>query len=153
VEIIHFATSHAFDGFVYLLLIGSLLLTAFEVFHLVKAHQISNLLTITRDHREIWSQVYFRPELARVLQRNLDLQLNPVSDAEALFVTFIILHLKASHKANIKKMLVTPEAIEKDVSWFFSLPIPLAVWQSSKEFQDEDFRRFVESALFASPEK
>jgi len=36
--------------------------------------------------------------------------------------------------------------LKKDVREFFSLPIPRAVWNEMKSYQDSDFVRFVEEA-------
>jgi hypothetical protein len=147
-EIIHLAGEHS--GIVSsIAIIASLLFTAVELRHVERAQRVTNLLTITKHHREIWSQLFVQPKLARVLEPKLDLTRKPVSNEEALFVNFLILHLKASYKANEQKMLVTAEALGKDIHWFFSLPIPKTVWERSKPMQDADFIEFVEAAIKA----
>ena len=37
--------------------------------------------------------------------------------------------------------------IHKDIERFFSLPIPRAVWEKVKDFQEEPFVRFVEKSI------
>lgn len=44
-------------------------------------------------------------------------------------------------------MFVKLEGMQKDIKAFFSLPIPKAVWEQVKPFQDEDFVEFVENSL------
>lgn len=34
--------------------------------------------------------------------------------------------------------------MRRDVAWFFSLPIPKAVWEKLKPLQDEEFVAYVE---------
>jgi hypothetical protein len=39
------------------------------------------------------------------------------------------------------------EALRKDIRWFFSLPVPKAVWEETKLRQDAGFVRFVEKIM------
>jgi hypothetical protein len=150
-EVIHIATGHAFEIIGALAIIASLLFTALELRHVQKAQAVTNLLTITKHHREIWSLVFDRPSLSRVLDPMVSVKSSPVTNDEALFVTFLILHLKSSYKAAGEGLFVTPEALTEDIRWFFSLPIPEAVWTQSKISQDDDFVSFVETALTEPP--
>jgi hypothetical protein len=148
-ELIHFAGEHS--GIISsVAIIASLLFTAVELRHLERAQRITNLLTITKHHREIWSQLFTQPNLGRVLEPNVDLTRQPVSNKEALFVKFLILHLQAIFKATKQKMLVSPEALDTDIHSFFSLPIPKTIWERSRPMQDADFVQFVESARTGS---
>ena len=45
--------------------VGGLLFAAFAVRAEARIRRIANLLTITTNHREIWVELYDRPELAR----------------------------------------------------------------------------------------
>lgn len=152
-EIIHLATGHAFDLLGSVAIIASLLFTAVELQHVGKAQRVSNLLTITRQHREIWSELFRQPTLKRVLDPQADLVTNPVTTEEELFVTFLILHLDAVFKADHAKMFEPATTLRRDIAGFFALPIPKAVWQKSRPLQDVDFVAYVESALGATEEK
>ena len=149
-ELIHLATGHAFDIFGFTAIVASLLFTAREIRQVEKSQRVTNLLNITKYHREIWSQLFEHPEFERILDPKVDLKFHPVTTRESLFVTFLILHLKASFKATQENMFVTPEALGKDILWFFSLPIPMHVWHQSRDFQDKEFVDFLESNLHAS---
>ena len=111
------------------------------------ARRTENLLSITKHHREIWSEILDRPELQRVRHPNPDLLELPILEQEALFIRFLILHLNTTFWAIRNQMLLKPEALEKDIKSFFNLPIPNAVWAEQKQFQDEQFVKFVETAL------
>jgi hypothetical protein len=108
------------------------------------SRRISNLLTIIKSHRDIWSEVYNRPELSRVLKRTADLQRHPVTDEEARFVTFLLHHLGTSYRALREGMFSTRQALDRDIRWFLNLPIPRQVWEESREFLEADFVDFVE---------
>jgi hypothetical protein len=128
-------------------IVGSLLFTAVSLRSSTKSRRISNLLTITSHHREIWSQLYHRPELARVKDATVDLTRNPITQEENLFVKFLILHLSSTYHAMKNGIFLKPSALSKDIKSFFRLPIPKGVWNNVKSFQDNDFVRFVEDCL------
>lgn len=151
-EIFHLAGGHL-DLIGSIAIAASLLFTAFELHHVKKAQRITNLLTITRHHREIWSELFKRPELERILEPRPDLKLNPIRNNESLFVTFLILHLKTTFRATKEKMFVKSDALNKDIQWFFSLPIPKEVWEKSKPTQDSDFLAFVERQIHGDADK
>ena len=61
-------------------IIGSLLFTAASLRLDAKARHVGNLMAITKNHREIWGELYQRPELARVIDAGADLEQKPMSD-------------------------------------------------------------------------
>lgn len=138
---------HGFELFQAVGIVGGLAFSGLALRGDDRSRRISNLLILTGSHREIWTQLYRRPELARVLDSRADLSRAPVSDFEAVFVTFVILHLASVRQAMREGLVWTGQAIERDVRWFFSLPIPRTVWKNSKTFQDPDLVKFVEDSL------
>jgi hypothetical protein len=108
------------------------------------SRRVANLLTLTKSHREIWSEIYQRPELTRVLSRSVNLRAFPVTDAEAIFVTFLLHHLGTAHRAMHEGMFATRQALDRDIHWFLNLPIPRQVWEASRDFLEPDFVAFVE---------
>lgn len=147
---LHWIADHGFELLQAVGIIGSLGFTAAAFRQDDRSRRISNLLTLTAEHRDIWTQVYRRPSLTRVLTPQVDLIRNPITNEEALFVTFLILHLAATYHAIREGLFETRQALDRDIQWFFSLPIPRRVWESSKGFQDEEFVRFVEQSRQAS---
>ena len=124
-----------------------LFLTAYAIFENARARRVGNLMAITAQHREIWKEPYERPQLFRVTKRDVDLDKEPISDEERLFVKLLILHLNDVHTAIRARMFVRLEGLEKDVRNFYSAPIPKAVWEELKPYQDKKFIRFVERIL------
>lgn len=127
-------------------IIGSLLFTAASLRADTKAQQISNLLTVADHHRDIWGQLYSRPELSRVLDPHADLEGRSVGEHEELFINLLILHLSSAYQAMSEGLFLKPEGLRRDIDWFFALPIPDMVWRKSKAFQDEGFVAFVENS-------
>src|ERR1043166_1979638 len=74
-------------------IIGSLLFTAASLRLDAKARQVGNLMPITKNHREIWGELYERPELARVIDAGVDLEHAPMTREEAPLIRFGVFHL------------------------------------------------------------
>ena len=126
-------------------ILGGLLFTAVNFRTDAQARRVSNLIALTQHQREIWTHLYTHPELARVLAKAVNLKSAPVTDAEELFVNFLILHLNTAYHAMQTGMFMKPEGLQRDIQMFFSLPIPREVWATMKKFQNKDFVKFVES--------
>ena len=107
--------------------------------------RIGNALTITQHHHSMWKELYDRESLARILEKDVPLDAEPITHQEHLFVTSLILHLDIARRATEANMFINLEGLPKDIEAFFSLPIPNAVWKKLRPLQDEDFVRFVES--------
>lgn len=128
-------------------IIGGLLFTAYTIHRNERATRISNLIALNGQHGKIWERFYARPNLARVLKMDVDLSSARLSDDEHLFVKMLILHLNTVYRAARAGVFVKMKGLRKDVREFFSFPIPRAIWDKIKPFQDDDFVAFVESCL------
>lgn len=128
-------------------IVGGLVFNAVSLRSEARTRRIANLLIITQNHREIWSQLYKRPELWRVLDANANIATVPVRLEEEIFVNFLLLHLNSSFRAMKEDVFFRPEGLRADIRRFFSLPIPAEIWKRMKPFQDEDFTAYVESSI------
>ncbi|HTI69879.1 MAG TPA: hypothetical protein VMF06_07930 [Candidatus Limnocylindria bacterium] len=146
-EVIHLALNHPLDLLGAIAIIASLLFAGVELKHSAKAHRVANLLSITQQHREIWSELYEQPELARVIDPKADLSDKPLTPQERLFVTFLVHHLSACFEATQAGMFQSTGALEQDIAQFFCLPIPATVWKELRSLQQDDFVGFVETSL------
>ena len=126
-------------------IVSGFLFTAFALRSETKTRQISNALAITKNHREIWSTLFYNPKLQRVLDSEIDLKRSPPKREEQIFVNLIILHLNSVFDAMKDKLVLKPEGLREDVGKFFALPIPNAVWNKMKLLHDKEFVSFVES--------
>jgi len=110
------------------------------------SRRISNLITLTEQHRGIWRDS-LRREFLRVNDAKADLHVHGVTDAEENFVNSVVNHLAACFQAIRAKEVAPFGDVEADAGRFFSLPIPAAVWRKIKFAQDGDFVAFVERAI------
>ena len=125
-------------------IIASLWFTAFSLRSETKTRRIANLLTITANHREIWKEFLTNPKLARVRDAAADTTKQPVTDAERVFVTMIILHISSVYYAMKDELVIKLEGLRRDIAQFLSLPVPQAVWEKMKTFQNDALVRFIE---------
>jgi hypothetical protein len=89
-----------------------------------------------------------RADLKRVFLKNLDL-LQPPTVAEEEYLNMVIVHYVTGWQMAKVKSVLTPDALAADARAFFSLPLPRAVWEKTKDFRDKRFVRFVERAMKA----
>jgi hypothetical protein len=128
-------------------IISGFFFTALALVIDIKVRRIGNLFEVTKQHREIWTALYSRPDLKRVVNASADITANPITDEEEMFVTFLILHLSSSYRAAKAGVFKLPGELKSDVAAFFALPIPRAVWEKTKSFQDPRLVHFVEECL------
>ena len=138
-------TENWFNLFSAVGIIAGLWFTAFSLRSETKTRRVANLLTITANHREIWKVFLTDNGLARVRDASADTLKQPVTEAERVFVTFVILHMSSVFYAMSDQLVVKVEGLRRDVAQFLSLPIPSEVWDKIKVLQNDNFVAFVES--------
>lgn len=146
-ELLNWLTKHWLDLLQSTGIVGSLWFTSIALRNDAKAKRLQSLFIITQSHREIWSEIYKRPELGRILGPKADVRSLPVTNDERMFVNFLILHLKNVYQASQSDLYIAPEALRKDIGSFFALPVPKDVWDQVKEYQDDEFVAFVEETF------
>ena len=134
-------------------IVGGLLFTALSLRGETKARRFANLLTLTQHHREIWSQLLERPELARVLKADAELTATPVTEAEGVFVNLLVLYMNSVYAATRAGFFKAPEGAAQDIRELLSRPIPKAVWNEIRGLQDQGFVSFVEGSLGINPKR
>ncbi len=146
-EILNWIQAHWFDLFQTLGIVGGLLFTAYAMKKDERARKISNLIAVKQQYREIWEKLYDHPKFFRILKSEVDLKRQPITDEEWLLVKFIIFNLDTIFRSMRSGVFVHLEGLQKDVREFYSLPIPKAVWEKIKAYQDAKFVKFVEDAM------
>ena len=125
--------------------IGGLWFAAFSIHEEVKSRRVANLLSITANHREIWTVFLYDGELTRVRDASADIIKQPITEAERMFVTIVIAHVNSVFYTMNNQLVVSWDGLRRDVAQFLSLPIPREVWEKIKATQNEDFVAFVEA--------
>jgi hypothetical protein len=107
----------------------------------------ANLLTITKNHWDLWKEYLTNPRLACVRDATANITKHPVTEWELMFVTGVILHTSSVYYVLSDKLFVEYDGLRRDIEHFFSLPIPKAVWGKIKQFQNDDFIKYIESIV------
>ena len=148
---LEWATEHLFELLANIIGIGGLFFTAFTIREDTKARKISNLLAMTESHRDVWQDYLEKPALWRVTAQSLNLSDAPIRPDEEVFVNRVILHLSSMYEALKEDVIIKQEGLQRDVTGFFSLPLPKSVWEKTKHLQNRDFVKFVSDCIY-SPE-
>src|SRR5207247_1890164 len=94
-------------------IIGSLLFTGLALRLDVKERRSSHDLAITKAHRELWTNLYKRPALARVLDPNVDLTSQPITQEEEMFILLLVVHLNTALEVLASEK--PDEALRRDI--------------------------------------
>lgn len=138
---------HGFDLLSAVGIVSGLGFTAASFREDIRSRRLTNLVTLTQQHRDIWEESQSNPNLARIRDSNADLYTKPVTADETQFVMLLMFHLYCWHRAILGGEVSVLEGLEQDVRSFFTRPIPRYVWNERKAFFDTDFRHFVDDIL------
>lgn len=131
-------------------IMGTLLLASGAAYRDAKAKEVENLLTLTELHRELWEGVSRKTELERIFRPDADTDTKPPTVIEEEFLNLVFIHFQTGWTVARSGALITLAEMKADVRGFFTLPLPKAVWEKTKQFRNPKFVWFVERALVAS---
>ena len=134
-------------------IIGSLLFTAVSLKRNTATQKVETWFRITSHHRDLWMEILERPELARIRETESRLKVYPLTEPERRFVQLLIHQLAATYVAIQAGVISEPAGLRNDIAQFFSFPVPKAVWDQAKQFQESQFVGFVEEAIKTGQER
>lgn len=132
-------------------IIGGIAFAAVSLRRETRARRLTDLLTLTSQHRDLWSEVHRRPELSRVLDPRADLLAQPVTKEEENFLLVVIVHFNTGWHLARENTFLSLDVLAQDARSFFSLPIPHAVWHETKRSRDPKFVEFIEDTVVQPP--
>jgi hypothetical protein len=130
-------------------IIGSLWVAAMAANRESRTKGIENLLSLCEHHRELWKEIPGQNDLVRIFQPDADTLLVPVTMAEAEFLNLVIVHFQTGWCIAKAGGFTTLAEMKADVRSFFTLPLPRAVWEKTKQNRNMEFVRFVEKSIKA----
>jgi hypothetical protein len=129
-------------------IVGGLLFTGVTLRHDLQARKIAEYLTQSTEHRRLWSHLHRRPGLGRVLERDRDLNQEPLRPGERRFLELVVTHFHTGWLiAQSGHSLVPMAVLATDAGYFFALPAPAAVWSEVQMMHQPEFVAFVEHAV------
>ena len=143
-EVFHWIAENWFNALSAVGVICGLFFTAYSIRSETKTRKIANLIAMTANHREVWKELFQRPELVRVVDASADVDARSITAQEETFVSMVVIHVSSVYEALKDELLIKQEGLRRDVGLFFSLPIPRTIWDRIKLAQNQDFVAFVE---------
>jgi hypothetical protein len=128
-------------------IVCGLLFTSLSIRRDTRARRTTDLLTLTERHHDLWSEIHRRPELQRILNKEVDLVSRPVSTTEQEFLNLVFVHFYTGWLLAKSDALVPLEAMAADIRAFFGLPIPRFIWKQARDARDPKFVGFVDACL------
>jgi len=132
-------------------IVGGLLTSAAALFTNAAAskrdaisREIDNILTLSEHHSNLWGQVVQNPELQRILLSDVDVVKVPPTVAEEVFINKAFAQYLTSWRIVNAGGMIKRKELEADAKWFFSLPLPHAVWEKTKGSKNQEFVRFID---------
>lgn len=127
-------------------IVASLLFAAVTIRREARAHKMTALLALDQQHRDLWSELHRRPELARILSHEVDLVGRPVTTAEAEFLNTVFVHFCTGWRLAAEHGILSGDDLRQDIADFLARPIPLQVWRHTTGVREQRFVSFVERA-------
>ena len=113
----------------------------------LRARRMGDYLTMVSQHRDLWSEVHRRPDLARLFEAEIDLVAAPITVAEEEYLNLVIDHFHTGWLLATNRIVLKAEVLAADAREFFSLPLPRRIWDKTRRERDPLFVQFVEDAL------
>jgi len=148
---VEWLSEHWFDLLQTTGIVGSLLLATYTTRRDERARRVGNSIVINGQYQELQKELIRHPQLKHVFAENADVERESVSIEEEAYVKMVIGQLSTVYRAMRHGEFVTLEGLQKDVREFFALPVPKAVWDKFKPFQDQKFVEFVENSWALKP--
>ena len=131
---------------------GGLIFTGLTLGRDARAKEVANSFAFAERHRSLWSEAVNRHELHRIVAEHADLSAEPITPAEEIFLNMVIVHHELGWRM-AKSMNKNLKPLKMDVAKFYSLPLPRAVWEKTKNSRNQKFAIFVEKAIKSSRSK
>jgi len=129
--------------------IGGLCFTAGYFVGDGKSRRVVNLSSRTERHRALWDEARRSSDLYRIFHEDANVLSQSVTVAEEEFLNAAFLHFEYGWELAEITNKSRLNLLRKDVQHFFSLPLPRAVWEKTKQYRNPKFVRFVDRALEA----
>ena len=141
-----FIVKNWFDLLQSVFIVGGFFLSYFAIKSDTRSRKVEHLLQINQSQREIWNKIYSNPELYRIKETDVDLDLQPITLSERRLIQETILHIYAVHQA-IKNKQLKGGKMEKEIGDYLRLPIPNKVWQEVEKYYDVQFVKYINDLL------
>lgn len=128
-------------------IIGAFLVAYRQSRIMVKSNRLQAWAQIISSHRDLWKSWLDNPKLARILEKDVSFNNQPITAVEERFVVMVINNLAFAYFASVEGLVPISKEDELDTKMFFNLPIPKKVWENTKQFRTKRFVEYVENIM------
>jgi hypothetical protein len=128
-------------------IIASIAIATYSIVAQRRAQQVSNYMTITAYHREIWKMPFDNPALGELFNPHFNRELLSLTYEEKQFLSFVFLHAASTFELSKQKNIVEVEGLRQDISDVLKLPAPKQFWSANKKYYNKAFVKFVDEAV------
>jgi hypothetical protein len=102
---------------------------------------------LAEQHQVLWKEARDREDLKRICQPLVDLDSEPITLVERLYLNEIFIYFESGWKLAQRNTVLSLKAYTTDVLVFFAFPLPHAAWEQSKAGRNPKFVRFIARAI------
>jgi hypothetical protein len=131
-------------------IIFSIWIGIYNIGRAIRLEKLRSLSDITKANRDLLTfYISNQEKLSRVFSNDLKsgLDIDPVSLEEKFYVNLLILHFNVIFNSIENSISPEIENLEIDIGGFLTLPLPNAVWNKSRIYQNKKFAAFVDSCI------
>lgn len=131
-------------------IVFSIWIGIYNIRRAVRLEKLRSLSDMTKSNRDILTfYISNQEKLSRVFANTLiiDLDIEPVSIQEKIYINILILHFNVIFNSLENNVSSEIEKLEIDIGGFLILPLPNAVWNQAKIYQNGNFVKFVDNCI------
>ena len=130
-----------------ILVVGATL-TVLQLGRTARSARATNLLTITKNHREIWTFALDHPDTFELMDPEIPFSgIENLSNDQRQFVNFLLLHMASAHALVKGRLLSRNRSARRDVGGVLALPAFRAIWAELQSYHPARFRRYANKCL------
>lgn len=128
-------------------IIGTIILAIISIRSQIKTQRVTNYLTLTAYHRDVWKLTLSNPELKDIFRHSFSGDHDEISPEESQFLSFMFLHASAAFELFRDGKIVEIEGLRADVIDVLSSPLPKQYWDKNKKYYNANFVEFVDKSV------
>ncbi len=123
-------------------------LTVLQLGRTARAARATNLLAITKNHREIWTFALEHPDTLELMDPEMPFSgIQDLSNDQRQFADFLLLHMASAHALVKRGLLSRNRSDRRDVGGVLALPAFRAIWADLQSYHPPRFRRYANKCL------
>ncbi len=118
--------------------------TAVQLRRTARAARVANLLTLTKNHRELWTMLLSDENLRSIILSGREVEsIKDLTFEEQQMINFFLLHMATAFELHRFGLITRNGASATDIAALMNLPMFSAMWEEYQQYHTKSFRRYV----------